>query len=79
MTSLQSHRYAYWKVALGAFKDHPLIGLGSGGFQVRWFERRKIQESVVPAIHGQLLGVVTVRLLVNPPATGNALVAGLIA
>jgi hypothetical protein len=49
LTSLQSHRYAYWKVALGAFKDHPLIGLGSGGFQVRWFERRTIQESVVDA------------------------------
>jgi hypothetical protein len=49
LTSLQSHRYAYWKVALGAFKDHPLIGLGSGGFQVRWFERRMIQESVSDA------------------------------
>jgi O-antigen ligase len=49
LTSLNSHRYAYWKVALGAFKDHPLIGLGSGGFGVRWLERRKIQESVSDA------------------------------
>jgi O-Antigen ligase len=49
LTSLQSHRYAYWKVALGAFNDHPLIGLGSGSFQVRWIARRTIQESVADA------------------------------
>jgi O-antigen ligase len=49
LTSLHSHRYAYWKVALGAFRDHPLLGLGSGGFQVRWLQRRNIPESVVDA------------------------------
>jgi O-Antigen ligase len=49
LASLQSHRYAYWKVALGAFADHPLDGLGSGGFEVRWLERRKIRESVADA------------------------------
>jgi O-antigen ligase len=49
LASLQSHRYAYWKVALGAFKDHPLIGLGSGGFEVRWLERRTIHEAVADA------------------------------
>jgi O-antigen ligase len=49
LTSLHSHRYAYWKVALGAFRDHPLVGLGSGGFHVRWLERRKIPESVSDA------------------------------
>jgi hypothetical protein len=46
LTSLQSHRYAYWKVALGAFGDHPLNGLGSGGFAVRWLERRTFPEGV---------------------------------
>lgn len=46
LTSVQSHRYAYWKVAAGAFADHPLAGLGSGGFGVRWLERRKFVESV---------------------------------
>ena len=49
LASLQSHRYAYWKVALGAFADHPLAGLGSGGFEVRWLQRRKIHESVADA------------------------------
>ena len=49
LASLQSHRYAYWKVAFGAFADHPLNGLGSGAFEVRWLERRKIRESVADA------------------------------
>lgn len=46
LTSVQSHRYAYWKVALGAFADHPLDGLGSGNFGVRWLQRRTIHEAV---------------------------------
>jgi O-Antigen ligase len=49
LASIQSHRYAYWKVALGAFADHPLAGLGSGGFEVRWLQRRSIHESVADA------------------------------
>jgi hypothetical protein len=46
LASLQSHRYSYWKVAFSAFEDHPLNGLGSGSFEVRWLQRRTIQESV---------------------------------
>jgi hypothetical protein len=46
LASLQSHRYAYWKVAARAFADHPVRGLGSGGFQVRWLEKRDFRESV---------------------------------
>jgi hypothetical protein len=49
LTSLQSHRYAYWNVALGAFADHPLNGLGSGGFAVRWLQKRKFSEAVLDA------------------------------
>src|SRR5438874_8681369 len=49
LTSLQSHRYAYWKVAVGAFADHPLDGLGSGNFQVRWLAKRKFREAVLDA------------------------------
>ena len=49
LASVQSHRYSYWKVALGAFADHPLNGLGSGGFEVRWLQRRTIHESVADA------------------------------
>jgi hypothetical protein len=46
LTSLQSHRYAYWKVALGAFADHPLDGLGSGSFGARWLQKRTFPEAV---------------------------------
>jgi hypothetical protein len=49
LASLQSHRYAYWKVALGAFADHPLNGIGSGGFQVRWLAKRDFREAVQDA------------------------------
>src|SRR5207248_951555 len=49
LTSLQSHRYAYWKVAAGAFADHPLDGLGSGNFQVRWLAKRKFREAALDA------------------------------
>jgi hypothetical protein len=49
LTSVRSHRYEYWKVALGAFADHPLIGIGSGGFGARWLEHRTINESVSDA------------------------------
>jgi O-antigen ligase len=41
-----SHRYTYWRVALQAFADDPAIGLGAGGFQTAWLERRDIDESV---------------------------------
>ena len=32
---VQSNRYAYWRVAVGVFADHPLAGVGSGAFARR--------------------------------------------
>lgn len=49
LTTLKSHRYAYWRVALRAFADHPLDGLGSGSFSVRWLEKRDFREAVLDA------------------------------
>ncbi|CAB4930082.1 unannotated protein [freshwater metagenome] len=46
LTSLQSNRYEYWRVAAGAFADRPVQGLGSSGFRVRWLEERPIPEVV---------------------------------
>jgi O-antigen ligase len=46
LTSVESNRYEYWRVGWLAFKDHPLKGLGSGGFQVLWLEKRRIREGV---------------------------------
>jgi O-antigen ligase len=38
--SVDSNRYRYWQVALESWADRPLIGLGSGGFQVAWLKER---------------------------------------
>ena len=41
--STESNRYAYWRVALEAFADHPLEGVGSGGFRVEWRREREVR------------------------------------
>ena len=46
LTSVSSNRYEYWRVALGAFADHPLGGTGAGSFRVVWLQERPIRESV---------------------------------
>ena len=46
LTSVSSNRYEYWRVALDAFRDDPLIGTGSGGFRVVWLQERPIRETV---------------------------------
>jgi O-antigen ligase len=42
--TLQSNRYAYWGVALRAFGDEPLRGVGAGGWSVYWLRYRKIDD-----------------------------------
>lgn len=42
--TLQSNRYAYWRVAMRAFGDEPLRGVGAGGWSVYWLRYRKINE-----------------------------------
>jgi hypothetical protein len=44
LETLQSNRYAYWRVALQAFGDEPLRGVGAGGWAVYWLRYRKIHE-----------------------------------
>jgi O-antigen ligase len=44
--SIESNRYAYWRVGLGAFADHPVNGVGSGGYRVEWLQRRDFAETV---------------------------------
>jgi hypothetical protein len=46
LASVQSNRYAYWKVAARTFADHPLRGVGAGGFRVEWLRERPFRESV---------------------------------
>ena len=40
--SIDSNRYSYWRVALGTFADHPVQGIGSGGFVVDWLQERDV-------------------------------------
>jgi O-antigen ligase len=46
LTSIESNRYAYWRIALATFADHPLRGAGSGGYRVEWLQRRELAETV---------------------------------
>ena len=43
-TSLQSNRYAYWRVAMRAFRSEPIRGVGAGGWAVWWLRYRPLNE-----------------------------------
>ena len=66
--SLQSNRYAYWRVAVRAFRDQPLRGVGAGGWVVYWLRLRPFTEGAQDA-HSLLLqtaaelGVIGLALL----------------
>jgi O-antigen ligase len=38
LSSVDSNRYHYWEEAGSTFAEHPLHGIGSGGFQVEWLK-----------------------------------------
>jgi O-antigen ligase len=42
--TLQSNRYAYWRVAIRAFRHEPLRGVGAGGWAVWWLRYRPFDE-----------------------------------
>ena len=46
LTSVQTNRSAYWKVAADVFAEHPLNGVGSGSFRVAWLQKRPFSEAV---------------------------------
>ena len=52
--SAGSSRYAYWRVALETIAEHPLDGIGPGGFRVAWMEERPIDEAARDAHSLQL-------------------------
>jgi hypothetical protein len=49
LTSLDSMRYEYWRVALETFAGQPLAGAGSGGFRVEWLRERPERDASVDA------------------------------
>lgn len=68
LVSLQSNRYAYWRVALRAFGTEPLYGVGAGGWAVDWLRWRPFNEGAQDAHSLELqtlaeLGLVGLALL----------------
>jgi len=66
--TLESNRYEYWRVALRAFRDEPLRGVGAGGWAVYWLRYRTISEFArdahsLPLQTAAELGVIGVALL----------------
>jgi O-Antigen ligase len=66
--SIDSNRYHYWEQAGRTFADHPIVGIGSGGFQVDWLKIYKRRDASGDAHSLYLetaaeLGVVGVALL----------------
>jgi O-antigen ligase len=66
--SLQSNRYAYWRVALKAFAAEPVHGVGAGGWAVWWLRDRTVNEGAQDAHSLELqtlaeLGLVGAALL----------------
>jgi O-antigen ligase len=86
LVSVESSRYEYWKVGLGAFGEDPLTGAGAGGFRVAWRQEREVRVGVleVHSIFLEMLaelgipGLVLLLLLLGGVTAGgrNALRAG---
>lgn len=80
LTSAQSNRYAYWRVAVRTFADRPLIGAGAGSFRTEWLRERPFRESVrdahslylETAAELGLAGLAALALLLGGAAAGAA-------
>lgn len=46
LTTARTTRSDLFRVAFDGFEDHPLRGDGAGGFTVRWFQERRVNETV---------------------------------
>ena len=47
LTSVDSRRYDYWRVAVDAIAEDPFRGAGSGAFRVIWLRERPVNEGVL--------------------------------
>jgi UDP-N-acetylmuramyl pentapeptide phosphotransferase/UDP-N-acetylglucosamine-1-phosphate transferase len=46
LASGAGNRYDYWRVAWRAWRDHPVAGIGAGGYAVPYFRLRQTEEDV---------------------------------
>jgi hypothetical protein len=79
LVTFTSNRYAYWGVALKAFGQEPLHGVGAGNWSVWWLKYRTVNEFATDAHSLPLetmaeLGLVGLALLITVVA-GVALAA----
>jgi O-antigen ligase len=68
LVTLESNRYDYWRVALHVFGEHPLRGVGAGGWGVAWLRLRPIAVGAkdahsLPLQTAAELGIVGLALL----------------
>ena len=68
LETLQSNRYAYWRVAVRAFRAQPIRGVGAGGWSVYWLRYRPFDEGAqdahsLPLQTAAELGLVGLALL----------------
>lgn len=45
-TSGGGNRHELWRVAVEEWKDAPVLGIGAGGYGVRWYQERRITEAI---------------------------------
>jgi len=73
-SGLGSNRYDFWRVAFEEFGDHPIAGLGAGGFETAYLRERESLDEPRYA-HNLELEVLAETGLVGALALGSALVA----
>jgi hypothetical protein len=88
LTSVESRRYDYWRVAMREIARHPLRGVGAGGFRVLWLRERPVRDSTLEvhslplemALELGLPGVIGLGLLIGgiAAAARRSLRAGLL-
>src|SRR5918996_791433 len=75
--NLGSNRYDFWRVALGEFRDSPVVGIGTGNFAAPYLrERESPEEPLYP--HSLPVMVVSQTGLVGGVLFGGFLVAALL-
>jgi hypothetical protein len=66
-------RYDYWKVAYNAFRDAPVVGIGAGGFEIRYAANKEYPK------HSRYVHDIWLRALTETGIVGFALLVAALA